>query len=200
MTDPGKHMAWHPLPPFAPTVCDMAAQLGEEAAGNECRLAVQADALDEMVRCATLAPHIEVLGLLLGTVLQDERTGHRATLVQQVHMLPDAPASRVFVRADANAWAALWPSLPARAQVVGWFHTHPGHGIFFSATDRNTQRQYFQEPWQVGVVMDPVRMAWGAFAGALAEPVPMRIVPPGSAPVSLRCTAAGAPDPEGHTR
>ncbi|NJL57944.1 hypothetical protein HC928_24580 [bacterium] len=27
--------------------------------------------------------------------------------------------------------------------IVGWYHSHPGHGIFLSGTDLNTQRLSF---------------------------------------------------------
>ncbi len=41
--------------------------------------------------------------------------------------------------------------------VVGWYHSHPNLGAFFSGTDRATQRAFFNRPYSVGLVVDPVR-------------------------------------------
>ena len=37
--------------------------------------------------------------------------------------------------------------------VVGWFHTHPGHGVFLSDPDIRSQGQ-FKKPYQFAMVMD----------------------------------------------
>jgi proteasome lid subunit RPN8/RPN11 len=47
---------------------------------------------------------------------------------------------------------------------VGWFHTHPGHGIFMSGTDKNNHLSY-ENTWQVALVVDPLRMEYGFFHG-----------------------------------
>ena len=60
--------------------------------------------------------------------------------------------------------------------VVGWYHSHPNLGAFFSSTDRATQRAFFNQPYSVGLVVDPIRgeEAWfiGAASASLrSEPV-----------------------------
>lgn len=37
--------------------------------------------------------------------------------------------------------------------VVGWFHTHPGHGLFLSPPDLNIQK-HFREPYQFAMEID----------------------------------------------
>jgi proteasome lid subunit RPN8/RPN11 len=40
-------------------------------------------------------------------------------------------------------------------RIVGWFHSHPNLGAFFSSTDRTTQAAFFNQPYGVGWVIDP---------------------------------------------
>jgi proteasome lid subunit RPN8/RPN11 len=46
---------------------------------------------------------------------------------------------------------------------VGWYHTHPGMGIFMSHYDLWLHRHFFPEPWQVALVVEPVAAAAGFF-------------------------------------
>jgi proteasome lid subunit RPN8/RPN11 len=41
-------------------------------------------------------------------------------------------------------------------QIVGWYHTHPGYGLFLSEQDRFIHRNFFQDPGQIAVVVDPI--------------------------------------------
>jgi proteasome lid subunit RPN8/RPN11 len=49
--------------------------------------------------------------------------------------------------------------------VVGWYHSHPNLGAFFSSTDRATQRAFFNQPYSVGLVIDPIRGEEAWFIG-----------------------------------
>ncbi|HSP06003.1 MAG TPA: Mov34/MPN/PAD-1 family protein [Acidobacteriota bacterium] len=42
-------------------------------------------------------------------------------------------------------------------QILGWFHTHPGYGIFLSSADQFIDENYFTESFHVAVVLDPSR-------------------------------------------
>ncbi len=42
-------------------------------------------------------------------------------------------------------------------KIVGWFHTHPGYGIFLSGADQFIDTNYFKEKYHVAVVLDPTR-------------------------------------------
>ena len=41
------------------------------------------------------------------------------------------------------------------SQIVGWFHTHPGYGIFLSSADQFIDENYFKEKYHVAMVLDP---------------------------------------------
>ena len=51
-------------------------------------------------------------------------------------------------------------------RILGWFHTHPGYGIFLSAADQFIDQHYFNQKYHVAIVIDPCRpeIEIGAFA------------------------------------
>ena len=55
----------------------------------------------------------------------------------------------------------------SESKIVGWYHSHPGHGSFMSQTDLDTQMQY-----KVAVVIDPINdqvRAWQTIKGEIVE-------------------------------
>jgi proteasome lid subunit RPN8/RPN11 len=64
-----------------------------------------------------------------------------------------------------DGWEKIWRQLENGPDILGWYHTHPGLGVFLSPTDLRTQQQHFCTPWSVAVVIDPVTRETGIFAG-----------------------------------
>lgn len=48
-------------------------------------------------------------------------------------------------------------------KIVGWYHSHPGFGVFMSGTDVITQRRYFPRDFHVALVIDPINGDRGFF-------------------------------------
>ena len=48
-------------------------------------------------------------------------------------------------------------------RIIGWQHTHPGYGIFLSNYDMFIQENFFNMPFQVAYVIDPVQHLRGFF-------------------------------------
>lgn len=48
-------------------------------------------------------------------------------------------------------------------ETIGWFHTHPGLGVFLSDRDENIHTNHFPEKWKIAVVADPVNDKIGMF-------------------------------------
>lgn len=46
---------------------------------------------------------------------------------------------------------------PRGHYMVGWYHSHPGFGIFMSGDDRFIHEFFFAAPWQIALVVDPTR-------------------------------------------
>ena len=42
-------------------------------------------------------------------------------------------------------------------RILGWFHTHPGYGIFLSSADQFIDNHYFKESFHIAIVIDPTR-------------------------------------------
>ena len=41
--------------------------------------------------------------------------------------------------------------------VLGWYHSHPNLGAFFSGTDKYTQKNFFPNNYNLGLVVDPYK-------------------------------------------
>lgn len=47
-------------------------------------------------------------------------------------------------------------------RIVGWYHSHPGHGLFLSHTDLETHMQFYQfSSYAVSLVADPKSAEFG---------------------------------------
>jgi proteasome lid subunit RPN8/RPN11 len=99
----------------------------------------------------------ELGGVLLGHVRESD--GY--LLVAVFAALPVATDDRgpVHFTFTADAWSQLhrdkehdYPDL----DIVGWYHTHPGLGVFYSADDVVVHKAAFVLPWQIGLVVDPI--------------------------------------------
>lgn len=79
-------------------------------------------------------------------------------------------------------------------RIVGWYHTHPGFGLFLSDYDVFIHRHFFNLPWQVALVVDPRKGDSGFFlweGDEIAGPRGFEVVgpaapmPPAPAPAPL---------------
>lgn len=119
------------------------------------------EAMESHVRSDLLK---EQAGILCGQAYVDESGGHyvAVTSALPVHTL-SGPAHFSF---HQKSWDTVWAKLECASNILGWYHSHPGMGIFLSATDLRTQELYFSAPWQIAVVLDPVSRELGGFSGA----------------------------------
>ncbi|MCB8929036.1 MAG: Mov34/MPN/PAD-1 family protein [Ardenticatenaceae bacterium] len=99
----------------------------------------------------------ELGGVLLGHAYRDGEQ----MLVEVIAALParNDDHGPIHFTFTADAWsqihherAAQYPDL----EIVGWFHTHPGLGVFYSSDDVVVHTAAFTLPWHVGLVVDPL--------------------------------------------
>lgn len=57
----------------------------------------------------------------------------------------------------------LEEEFPEGDQIVGWYHSHPGFGIFLSGHDLFIHNNFFTAPFQIAVVVDPLGCTDGTF-------------------------------------
>lgn len=116
---------------------------------------VHRGALKEMYCHARDNPHSEIGGYLLGFPAIDGETGVFVTYVARaVHGTYDSSPTHVKIHG-----LTFGDVEHIRKQenliLVGWYHSHPGLGIFFSGVDTNTHKNFHSEDYQVGFVIDP---------------------------------------------
>jgi Prokaryotic homologs of the JAB domain len=128
----------------------------------------------------------EQMALLTGRVLHLDATAGWLLLVDDVLPAGSTHATRIHVSMSPQSWPDLWSRLDtisdaisdtsAAPTLLGWAHSHPGHGAFFSAEDRRTQSLWFTQPWHLGIVLDPVTNAIAGFSGPTSAPVTLAIL------------------------
>ena len=143
-----------PGPPKAPPTF----RHGSEPPPGQVRVAMSQLSLRQIEGHATRDLSHELGGVLLGDKGRDDRGYYvkiRATL--PVRTADHGPAHFTFT---ADSWAQLHQERSQRypeLDIVGWYHTHPNLGVFYSADDVVVHKAAFVMPWQVGLVYDPVR-------------------------------------------
>jgi proteasome lid subunit RPN8/RPN11 len=107
---------------------------------------------------------IEVGGILVGTVY--EENGRYLVVVENALEAQHTLAGTTFVTFTGKTWLDLLQQRATSAfTVVGWYHSHPGIGIFLSSNDEFIQQGFFSNrPWYIALVVDPISDDWGAFA------------------------------------
>lgn len=182
LTETGRpRLIWRDAPPFVPTMrpaADAARERGLEPSRAAALVAVRRTAWNAMWAHARSSP-VEVGGVLLGAVTRDPVTGRHTIDVTDFVAARGALESSTYFKLTPAAWehiAQARARLQSDLPIVGWCHTHPDLGVFFSATDRATQRAFFAEPWNVGLVIDPVRDELAVFLGGDATRLPIEAI------------------------
>ena len=110
--------------------------------------------------------NIEMGGLLLGNVYDGLVGGGDFTVtVMDFARSVDFDGTSVSLRMEPNVWERARAQTSQKATVIGWYHSHPNLGVFFSETDRKTQRHFFNQSHSVGLVVDPIRLQEKWFIG-----------------------------------
>lgn len=113
----------------------------------------------------------EVGGFLVGTI--DDDAG--ATRIVAAIPATAAAASQVSLTFTHEVWEDVLNQVQSDypgQKIVGWYHSHPGFGLFLSDYDSFIQENFFSTPGQVALVVDPVEGSLGWFRwheGAVEE-------------------------------
>jgi len=111
----------------------------------------------------------EVCGVLIG-----ESTDEAIEIRASIEALNAAQAG-THVTFTQDAWEEIYKVKDEHypdARIVGWYHSHPGFGIFLSEHDLFIQENFFSSPGQVAWVYDPHSDDEGCFgwvAGKVAR-------------------------------
>jgi len=117
-------------------------------------------ALLKMLKHGRMGVPMEVMGLMLGEFIDDY-----TVRVVDVFSMPQSGNSVSVEAVDPVFQTKMLDMLKQTGRpemVVGWYHSHPGFGCWFSGTDMNTQQSFEQlNPRAVGVVVDPIQSVKG---------------------------------------
>jgi proteasome lid subunit RPN8/RPN11 len=114
----------------------------------------------------------EVCGVLVGNVYRD--LWGLFLLVEDCIRGDRAEGKATQVTFKADTWTHIHEVMERdhpHQKIVGWYHTHPGFGIFLSGMDLFIQDNFFNLPWQVAFVYDPIGGDEGAFIWRQGKPL-----------------------------
>ncbi len=107
----------------------------------------------------------EVCGVLVGNLCVDRKKGSFLKIIGWIEgRYAEHQAGNVTFKSET--WDFIHLELSAKypeSQIVGWYHTHPGFGIFLSAMDVFIHTNFFNFPWQPAYVFDPQAETDGFF-------------------------------------
>ena len=122
--------------------------------------AMQAHALSSLDR--------EVAGVMIGRQPEKQPDGRYV-----VHIIDSIIAKHTVMQGASvtytpESWRymtdTLWERYPDEsAVIVGWYHTHPGFGIFLSGMDLFIHQNFFTQTWHIAYVLDPRARTSGFF-------------------------------------
>ena len=121
---------------------------------------------------------VELGGLLIGSVYSHGSLEEGITSIE----VKDAVASQVFDSSSVSlsmtpeVWQSANKLCDENTFVVGWYHSHPNLGAFFSGTDRKTQKDFFNHAYSLGLVIDPIRHEECWFIGPESQSVAQTMV------------------------
>jgi proteasome lid subunit RPN8/RPN11 len=103
----------------------------------------------------------ERIGLLIGDLVDDELWINDIVIGGN----EDSDTSCVLPPEKLAAVADAIAKKKIQGAIVGWYHSHPGFGLFMSETDINTHAKLLQfSPFVVALVVDPMINEFGLWA------------------------------------
>lgn len=106
----------------------------------------------------------ELGSILLGSYV--ESLGKTSVVITDVIEAKYTDASKSTLTFTHDTWAYVHQEHDTKHPqlgIVGWQHTHPNYGVFLSNYDMFIQENFFNLPFQVAYVVDPVRHIRGFF-------------------------------------
>lgn len=131
---------------------------------DDVRIIFGQKAYENVNQHACSEPNREVGGVLLGRAYRHEG-------VVYVEITETIPASltrtgAAHVTFTPDTWSAVNREKEEHfsdLRIVGWYHTHPRMNIFLSRDDVFLHQNFFSEPWQIALVVEPHKHYGGFF-------------------------------------
>ncbi|MGB1251952.1 MAG: Mov34/MPN/PAD-1 family protein [Candidatus Promineifilaceae bacterium] len=127
----------------------------------------------------------EVAGVMVGPRPEKQPDGRYLVHVRDMIVAKHTRMSGASVTYTPESWRYMNDKLAEKYPdddmvMVGWYHTHPGFGIFLSNMDLFIHTNFFTQKWHIAYVLDPVGERSGFFSWdrAKANVIPYRFAWP----------------------
>jgi proteasome lid subunit RPN8/RPN11 len=110
----------------------------------------------------------EVAGVLVGPPPEKQPDGRYVVHVSDTIVAKHTRMQGASVTYTPESWRYVTDKLQElypddSAVMVGWYHSHPGFGIFLSGMDQFIHQNFFTQIWHVALVLDPLGLKSGFF-------------------------------------
>jgi proteasome lid subunit RPN8/RPN11 len=138
------------------------------SASKDTPLVVCSSEVREKILTHLTARNVELGGLLVGRVYSLGNLSEGVVAIEVVNAIPsdDYDSTSVSLSMNSSVWMSANEYTDSGIFVVGWYHSHPNLGAFFSGVDRKTQSDFFNHSYSLGLVIDPIRKEEKWFIGA----------------------------------
>lgn len=142
---------------------------------HEFRVFITEPAFDRIAERGAADLSREIGGVLVGQICKDSGGPYVRvdTTIDALHA-EEKGAELTFTH---STWQHIHEQMDREHQgrrIVGWYHTHPGFGIFLSDRDLFIQQSFFNLAFQVALVYDPKSHEHGVFVWHENEPTRCR--------------------------
>lgn len=131
---------------------------------SEYRIVLDKSAHDDILAHAATNPNIELCGVLVGNLFYDDDGPYLH--INHIIRGKEAREEASNVTFTHSTWEHIHKEMDAKhadARIVGWYHMHPGFGVFLSEVDVFAHTHFFNAAWQVALVVDPKGQSEGFF-------------------------------------
>jgi len=135
------------------------------------RVVIRQSVLNEIHRHGQSRTDVEVCGVLVGNGYQD----HDGAFVYVEASIRGEHAGNQLAQVTftSETWCHIQEVMDREhsgRRIVGWYHTHPGFGIFLSPMDLFIHENFFGDPEQLALVYDPLGGDEGVFVWRAGQP------------------------------
>ena len=134
--------------------------MGKRKPEQQPRVTIEGEVLRQIRQHARSNSKTEVCGVLIG-----EENGSGMNITARIAGLNAAQAG-TYVTFTQDTWEHIYKIKDKEypdARIVGWYHSHPGFGVFLSDHDTFIHKNFFSAPLQVAWVYDPHSDEEGCF-------------------------------------
>lgn len=146
------------------------------------RICLHTRARMQILRHAYSLPEVEVGGVLLGDVYRSNTRGADDFPIDFIEIREsiiarNTAASSGSLTFTPRSWADInlvRDRFYQQERFVGWYHTHPGHGVFLSGHDLNIHNNFFSQEFNLALVIETKQNEGGFFVDSnqLGGPYP----------------------------